>query len=602
MRIPCFGQAGHERLLRKRKVADEVGVDAAGTVAGLAPGLVQETGRERGVEGVQERPMVDQAVPAAKLGISRDLSSVTGEVGNAAPGQPEHPQSARDAAEDDRVALGDVAQGRTPRVAEHKREVEASGRQDDRAASRGTSQDGDAGFPARGEIDILLGTPRTAHDDDRPPAAPEAQRFAGGPAFLRQAIEPTQESDVEGEVLFRRGEGPVDQLQKRASTTGPDHNTAVYLDCAATTPLDPRVRAVVMRHLDEEFGNAGSRTHDLGRRARRAVEHARDQVAAVVAAPRGDVLFTSGATESDNLAILGLAAQGLATGRKHVVSTAIEHHAVLGPLEALKARGFAVTLVAPRAGGWVEPGAIGEAVREDTLLVSVMHVNNETGVVQPIAGIAERLGDHPAFFHVDAAQGFARELDGLRHPRIDLISVSGHKIHAPKGVGALVTRRRDGARPPLLPLMHGGGQERGLRPGTLPVALIAGLGEAAALAAAEATSRAARCRTIRRLLLEGLAPLRPAVNGDPSRTLPHILNVSFPGHDAEDVIEAWRDLAAISDGAACTTQSRSCSHVLTAMGLDARRRDGAVRLSFCHLTPLPDTTRMVAALSAGRCA
>ena len=371
-----------------------------------------------------------------------------------------------------------------------------------------------------------------------------------------------------------------------------------YLDCAATTPIDPRVRAVVLRHLDDEFGNAGSRTHEFGMRARRAVEHARDQVAAVVQASRGDVVFTSGATESDNLAILGLAEHGRATGRKHVVSTAIEHHAVLGPLEALKAGGFEVTLVAPQRGGWVEPDAVAAALRDDTLLVSVMHVNNETGVVQPIAAIADRLAGHPAFFHVDAAQGFAREQGALRHPRIDLISVSGHKIHGPKGVGALVTRRRGGARPPLSPLMHGGGQERGLRPGTLPVALIAGLGEAAALAAEEMEPRAAACRGYRVRLMEGLAALRPVVNGDPSRAVPHILNISFPGHDSGDVIDAWRELAAISDGAACTTQSRTCSHVLAAMGLDAPRRDGAVRLSFCHSTPLPDLARMVAALGA----
>jgi cysteine desulfurase len=357
------------------------------------------------------------------------------------------------------------------------------------------------------------------------------------------------------------------------------------------------VGAVVARYLEEEFGNAGSRTHEFGRRARRAVEHARDQVAAVVGASRGDVVFTSGATESDNLAILGLAGHGRATGRMHVVSTAIEHHAVLGPLDALRTRGFAVTLVAPRAEGWVDPQAVREAVRPETLLVSVMHVNNETGVVQPVAEIAEALDGHPAFLHVDAAQGFGKELEGLRHPRLDLVSVSGHKIHAPKGVGALVTRRRSGARPPLEPLMHGGGQERGLRPGTLPVALIAGLGEAAALALAEASQRAERCRLLRRELLAGLASLRPVLNGDPARTLPHILNVSFPGHDAAEVIEAWRDLAAISDGAACTTQAATCSHVLSAMGLEAERRDGAVRLSFCHLTPRPDVSRMVAALA-----
>jgi cysteine desulfurase len=357
------------------------------------------------------------------------------------------------------------------------------------------------------------------------------------------------------------------------------------------------VRDVVLRYLEEEFGNAGSRTHDFGANARRAVERARDQVAAVAGASRGDVVFTSGATESNNLALLGLAAQGRAAGRLHLVATQIEHHAVLEPLRALAARGFRLTLVEPRPDGWVEPEAVAEALEEDTLLVSVMHVNNETGVRQPLREIAARLDGHPAFFHVDAAQGFGRDLDALRHPRIDLVSVSGHKIHAPKGVGALVVRRRDGRRPPLEPLMYGGGQERGMRPGTLPVALVAGLGEAAALAAAEADDRAERCRVLRRRLLDGLAPLRPTINGDASRALPHILNLSFPGYDAEDVIEAWKDLAAISDGAACTTQSRTCSHVLTAMGLAPERRDGAVRLSFSYLTPLPDLAAMVKALA-----
>ncbi|HSD28116.1 MAG TPA: aminotransferase class V-fold PLP-dependent enzyme [Vicinamibacteria bacterium] len=358
------------------------------------------------------------------------------------------------------------------------------------------------------------------------------------------------------------------------------------------------MRELVLRTMEEEYGNAGSRTHEHGRRARRAVEHARDQVAAVVGASRGEVVFTSGATESDNLALLGLAEHGLATGRTHVVSTAIEHHAVLGPLRALKGRGFRVTLVPPRPDGWVEPDAVREALRDDTLAVSVMHVNNETGVVQPLAGIAEALAAHPAFFHVDAAQGFGKELDLLRHPRIDLVSVSAHKIHGPQGVGALVLRRRDGARPPLTPLLHGGGQELGLRPGTLPVALVAGLGLAAELAAVESAERAARCRALRQRLLDALAPLQPSLNGDPERRLPHILNLSFPGLDADQVIDAWCHLAAISDGAACTTQTRTCSHVLAAMGVPEARMEGAVRLSFCHLTPEPDLEAMVAALRA----
>jgi cysteine desulfurase len=373
---------------------------------------------------------------------------------------------------------------------------------------------------------------------------------------------------------------------------------AIYLDCAATTPLDLRVRAEMARYAEEEFGNAGSRTHAWGARARAAVEQARDRIAAVVATGRGDVIFTSGATESNNLAILGLAAD--AGDRRHIVSTAIEHHAVLEPLEALGSRGFDVTLVTPDRGGVVDPEAIAAAVRRDTLLVSVMHVNNETGAIQPIDAIAERLPETNVYFHVDAAQSFARELQALRHPRIDLISASAHKINGPKGAGALITRRRNGARPPLQPLMFGGGQERGLRPGTLPVPLIAGFGLAADLAAAEAASRRARCASFRRSLLAGLAPLAPMINGDPDRSAPYIINLSFPGLEAETVIDAWADLVAISQGAACSSQSYTCSHVLSAMEVPAARSDGALRFSWCADTPEPDWSQLVAAIEPYR--
>lgn len=339
-----------------------------------------------------------------------------------------------------------------------------------------------------------------------------------------------------------------------------------------------------MRFLTEEFGNAGSRTHEAGLRARRATERARDQVAAVVAAARGEVVFTSGATESNNLAILGLAEHGQRVGKTHLVSTRIEHHAVLEPLESLKRRGFELTLVAPNPGGWVDPQAVCDAIRDDTLLVSVMHVNNETGVIQPVKEIAQSLADHPAYFHVDAAQSFGKVLEPLRTERIDLISISGHKVHAPKGVGALIARRRGGARPPLQPLMFGGGQELGLRPGTLPVPLIVGMGLAAELASAEAAERTAACRRFRDQLLTGLAPLDPIFTGDEARVVPHIVNLSFPGLDSDEVIEALANFIAISNGAACSSQSYTCSHVLSAMGLDEPRSSGALRLSWCHMT------------------
>lgn len=371
---------------------------------------------------------------------------------------------------------------------------------------------------------------------------------------------------------------------------------AVYLDCAATTPVDPRVLEEIVHYLGEDFGNAGSRTHDYGNRARRRVEQARDQVAAVVGASRAEVFFTSGATESNNLSILGLAEHGRATGRRHLITTRIEHHAVLEPFAELQRRGFEVTYLPVTPGGWVEPEAVRAALRSETLLVSIMQANNETGVLQPVEQIAEVLDTHPAYFHVDAAQGFGKVLPSLRHPRVDLISVSGHKLCAPKGIGALVARRRRGERPPLSPLMFGGGQERGLRPGTLPVALIAGLGKAAELALAEADDRADRAQRYRGRLLTGLEGFSPQVNGDPERVLPHVVNLSFPGLDAESVIEAWQGLAAISDGAACTSQAATCSHVLAAMGLSGERIEGAVRLSWCHLTSEPDLPAMVTAL------
>lgn len=349
---------------------------------------------------------------------------------------------------------------------------------------------------------------------------------------------------------------------------------------------------------DEEFGNAGSRTHTWGARARAAVEQARDRVAAVAACSRGDVVFTSGATESNNLAVFGLAANP--SSRRHIVSTAIEHHAVLEPLAELKRRGFELTLIPPEPDGVVAADAIVRAVRPDTLLLSVMHVNNETGAIQPIAEVADRLDADGPWFHVDGAQSFGREIEALRHPRIDLISVSAHKIHGPKGIGALVTRRRGGHRPPLQPLMFGGGQERGLRPGTMPVALAVGFGTAADLALAEAPARRARCLAFRESLLAGLAPLEPAVNGATARSVPYILNTSFPGLDAEVAIDAWAELVAISNGAACTSQSYTCSHVLSAMALPPWRLDGAVRFSWSAMTEEPDWSALVAALAPHR--
>lgn len=364
---------------------------------------------------------------------------------------------------------------------------------------------------------------------------------------------------------------------------------AAYLDNNATTAIDPRVVEVITRYLIEEYGNAGSRTHGWGTEASRAVEEARRQVAAVVDARSDEVLFTAGATEANNLAILGLADHAQATGQNHVITTSVEHKAVLEPVEYLaKQRAFKVTLLPVDHLGWPSPEALAGALRPETFLVSTMHVNNETGVQLPLDEYAAALSEHPTWWHVDAAQGFGKAMPALRNQRIDLMSISGHKIYGPKGIGALVTRRRRYDRPPLTPLMFGGGQERGLRPGTLPVALVAGFGEAARLAMAESEMRRSACETYRAEVLKGLAQLKPTLNGDPGRILPHVLNVSFDGIDAEAAMVATKDLVAISNGSACTSSSYEPSHVLSAMGLEAERIAGALRISWSHMTPKVD--------------
>ena len=372
-----------------------------------------------------------------------------------------------------------------------------------------------------------------------------------------------------------------------------EERMSIYLDCNATTPVDSRVADAVIRYMTEEFGNAGSRTHEYGTRAKQAVQLARDRVAVLVDAARDEIIFTSGATESNNLAILGLAEHGERTGRKHIISSQIEHKAILEPLEHLTTKGFDVTLVAPTSGGWIDPACVAKALRKDTLLVSIMHVNNETGVIQPLAEIANALSDHPSYFHTDAAQGFGKNITTLKIPRIDLISISGHKIYGPKGVGALVARRRELKKIPLKPLFFGGGQERNLRPGTLPVPLIVGIGLAADLASKEIAIRTEQNSTFKSQLLTALAPLGPRINGDPERVLPTVINLGFPGLDSEAVMLVLKNEISISNGSACTSQNYTPSHVLKAMGLSEENISGSLRLSWCHLTPNPNWNNVV---------
>ena len=354
---------------------------------------------------------------------------------------------------------------------------------------------------------------------------------------------------------------------------------------------------IMKRYLEDDFGNEGSRTHEYGARAKQAVQKARDEVGEIVGATRDEVIFTSGATEANNLAILGLAAHGEVTGRKHIISTQIEHKAVLEPLEELERRGFEITLLSPNRDGWVSSEQVKEALRPDTLLVSVMHANNETGVIQPIEEIAEVIKDHEAFLHVDAAQTYGKVLEPLKNNRIELISVSGHKIFGPKGVGALILRRRGYERVPIKPLVFGGGQERGLRPGTLPVHLIAGFGTAAAIAKRDHAKRLKKVTAFREELMKGIAQLEPVIHGDQQKMLPSVLNLSIPGVNSEAVMVGIKDLIAISNGSACTSASYTLTHVLQSMGLPEDEILTALRISWCHLTPTPDWSEVCSRLS-----
>ncbi|MGW0713098.1 cysteine desulfurase DndA [Streptomyces sp. NPDC002643] len=363
--------------------------------------------------------------------------------------------------------------------------------------------------------------------------------------------------------------------------------SVTYLDAAATTRVDPRVADVVLHWMTEDFGNAGSRTHEYGTRAKKAVQQAREQLAAQLGATADELIFTSGATESNNIAILGLAAHGESTGRRHIITSAIEHKAVLEPLEHLQSRGFEVDFLKPNYSGRVSLEAIQERLRPDTLLVSLMHVNNETGVIQPVVELAQLLHGTGTYLHVDAAQGFAKLPADLTAP-IDMVSISGHKIGAPKGIGALLIRGRGRRQVPLQPLMFGGGQERKLRPGTLPVPLVMGLAKAEEIFRTEHEKWLVGAHKIREQLLGAFSTTPYHLNGDPEHTVPHILNVSFEGVDAEAIIVNIKDLAAVSTGSACTSASYTPSHVLRAMGLPEKVASNGLRLSWFPSSQVDD--------------
>jgi cysteine desulfurase len=349
----------------------------------------------------------------------------------------------------------------------------------------------------------------------------------------------------------------------------------IYMDSHATTPVDPRVLEVMLPYFTERFGNAASRSHPFGWAAEAAVEKAREQVAALVGADPKEIVFTSGATESDNLAVKGVAFFHKEKGR-HVVTSQIEHKAVLDSCRALERQGWEVTYVAPTRQGLVTPEAVAAALRPDTVLVSVMLANNEVGTVNDVAALGALCRERGVMFHTDAVQGAGKVPLDVHAANVDLCSLSAHKMYGPKGVGALYVRRKPRAR--LACLMDGGGHERGVRSGTLNVPGIVGFGAAAELALREAGEEARRVGGMRDRLqgaiLSGLP--RVQVNGHPERRLPGNLNVFFACVEGESLLMALKDVA-VSSGSACTSASLEPSYVLRAMGVGDDMAHSSIR-------------------------
>ena len=363
---------------------------------------------------------------------------------------------------------------------------------------------------------------------------------------------------------------------------------AVYLDCNSTTPIDPEVLKIMNHYLTEDFGNEGSHTHEHGMKAKKAVQEARDHIGKIVDATRNEVIFTSGATESNNIAILGLKNFAKLKNKKHIISSTIEHKAVLEPLEILKKEGFEIDLIKPDLSGRVSANSIIDKIRDDTLLISLMHVNNETGVIQPIEELANKINNKDIFLHVDASQSYGKIIETLKNKRIDLISVSGHKIYGPKGIGVLITRLRDFQKPPLEPISYGGGQERGLRPGTLPVFLIAGLGKAAEIALRDYKKRNKYNKNLQEKFFNFLEQHKAKINGDLNNLIENTVNFSIKGIDSEAFILTTKDIISVSNGSACTSALYEPSHVIKSMTNNDEIVRGAIRMSWCHQTKIDD--------------
>ncbi|MDF3036063.1 MAG: IscS subfamily cysteine desulfurase [Paucimonas sp.] len=384
---------------------------------------------------------------------------------------------------------------------------------------------------------------------------------------------------------------PVEQKSLMDTVEAP--HFPIYMDYSATTPIDPRVADKMIPYLREQFGNPASRSHQYGWTAEQAVEEARAQVAALVNADSREIIWTSGATEGNNLAIKG-AAQFYKTKGKHIVTVKTEHKAVLDTVRELERQGFEATYLQPQDNGLISVQQLAESLRPDTILVSVMLVNNEIGVIQPIDEIGELCRSKGIIFHCDAAQATGKVHIDLEKTKVDLMTFTAHKTYGPKGIGALYVRRKPRVR--IEAQMHGGGHERGLRSGTLPTHQIVGMGEAFRIAKEEMDSEIARIKALRDRLAAGLQEIEEVyINGDMEHRVPHNLNVSFNYVEGESLIMAIKGLA-VSSGSACTSASLEPSYVLRALGRSDELAHSSIRFTIGRFTTEQDIDYAVALL------
>lgn len=356
----------------------------------------------------------------------------------------------------------------------------------------------------------------------------------------------------------------------------------IYLDYNASAPLDNRVLDVMIDVYRNSYGNSDSRTHDYGDAARKVVENARMQVASLLSVDSSEVFFTSGSTESNNIAIRGLVDYANESGKKHVITSTIEHKAVLETVKSLEKEGFEVDLVDPEETGRIEPQKIIELLREDTLLVSLMHANNETGVIQPVKEIGDVLCEKGILFHVDATQSCGKLVPELRDIKYNMLSLSAHKLSGPQGVGALILKKKRYKLPPIKAISYGGQQEHGIRPGTVPVALVAGLGKACELSNEEYSENITKYIEKKQAVIEMIeqSGLKYQFNGTQEYCMPNTINVSFLGVESEALMLSSKQYCGVSNGSACTSHDYSPSYVLAAMGLDSDRIASAIRISW----------------------